>query len=228
MVKYLSLVFQLPCFDLWEENPNFLHTYSLGAVYGGLESLQELASRLDHQPGDLNHLLTKVSDFALTYGVADGEFVKFIRVDSGNFSPVKNSGVDASLIGLCTPYNLVSSDDPVFEKTMGNIETNLVKEKGGVYRYLADTYYGGGEWVLLAGWYSWHYASIGQKDKARQLVGWIESQVDEDLLLSEQVHTNVLYPDCLPEWEKKWGKVAKPLLWSHAMYLIAATCLEKY
>ena len=39
--------------------------------------------------------------------------------------------------------------------------------------------------------------------------------------LPEQVTTHAQDPDMVGLWVERWGEVATPLLWSHAMYLIA-------
>jgi len=63
--------------------------------------------------------------------------------------------------------------------------------------------------------------------KARKLLSWIEKQADEKSNLPEQVPNNLNNPDHYSIWIKEWGKIAKPLLWSHAMYLILDKELEE-
>jgi hypothetical protein len=45
-------------------------------------------------------------------------------------------------------------------------------------------------------------------------------QVTDQLDLPEQVLVDVQDPQMVEPWELRWGPVATPLLWSHAMYLI--------
>jgi len=61
---------------------------------------------------------------------------------------------------------------------------------------------------------------IGQRDLAEKRLEWIERQADENGWLPEQVSQHLLSPAHYPQWLAKWGDVAKPLLWSHAMYII--------
>jgi GH15 family glucan-1,4-alpha-glucosidase len=128
--------------------------------------------------------------------------------------------VDASLVGTFTPYRLLAPDHPVTLATISRIENDLWRPGGGVYRYLADTYYGGGEWLLLAAWLGWSLAEAGARDGALTLLGWVEAQADDKGHFPEQVSAHVLAPSYVSHWEAKWGPIAKPLLWSHAMYLI--------
>jgi len=47
----------------------------------------------------------------------------------------------------------------------------------------------------------------------------VAAQADADGSLPEQVSGHLLHPVRLAEWQESWGPVARPLLWSHAMYL---------
>jgi len=105
------------------------------------------------------------------------------------------------------------------QATVERIETSLV-QGGGVHRYPTDTYYGGGEWVLLAGWLGWYYVRAGDPERARHLLDWMTTQAGEDGSLPEQIAASLNDPNYLRPWEQRWGPSARPLLWSHAMYLI--------
>ncbi len=200
--SYLAALWQAPCFDCWEEFPDKVHTHTLAAVYGGLEAHTRLA-------GD-DHLKTldELRTYTARHAVYDGYFVKF----GGSYT------VDASLLGVSTPYRLADPADPHMLETARRIERDL--RRGGVHRYPTDTYYGGGEWVLLAGWLGWYYVETGQLEQARQLKTWIEAQAGENGELPEQVPTTLIDPNYYQPWVRQWGPVANPLLWSQAMYVI--------
>jgi GH15 family glucan-1,4-alpha-glucosidase len=109
--------------------------------------------------------------------------------------------------------------------TVSQIEHDL--HGGGVRRYAVDTYYGGGEWVLLAAWLGWYYVEIGEQSWAREILEWVEHQADEDSYLPEQIPENLIDPSCYQPWVDKWGEIASPLLWSHAEYIILHQALNK-
>lgn len=228
--RYLAALWQLPCYDLWEEHPNDLHPYTLAAIYAGLRAAEQLLAAnersviIDGVP--LSEIAAEIRRVVLNRGVREGQLVKSFRPDArgeGEAAPV----VDASLLGIATPYRLLSPDDPTMLATVARIENDLHYPGGGVYRYRADTYYGGGEWVLLASWLGWYYVEAGDRDRARELCRWVEAQADEQGELPEQVSTHLLAPEYYEEWEARWGPVAKPLLWSHAMYLVLQTALSR-
>lgn len=219
--RYLSALWPSPNYDCWEENPEDLHTYTLAAVFAGLGAVDELQSVAGESFGaiDRGPVAEEIRQFVLSRAVRDGCLVKRLppQAATGKEPP---PAVDANLLGVCTPYRLLAPDHPVMQRTLARIEVDLHHPDGGVYRYLADTYYGGGEWLLLTGWLGWAFVEAGEPERARALLRWIEAQADAGGHLPEQVSDHVLFPQYVPLWEEKWGPIAKPLLWSHAMYII--------
>jgi len=203
--SYLAALWRFPCFDLWEEHPQHIHPYTLAAIYAGLQAVAKLT-------GNEGWLATadEIRCFVLEHGARRGPLVKYVG----------SAAVDASLLGVATPYRLLAPDDPIMRVTVASIKANLRHQGGGVHRYAGDTYYGGGEWVLLTAWLGWHYAEVGERRRASELLRWVERQADADGHLPEQATGHLLAPERRGEWEARWGPVAKPLLWSHAMYLI--------
>lgn len=203
VAHYLEALWRTPCFDCWEEFPDDIHPYTLASIYGGLNSL----SKLDGI--DRRKVLSDMAVFLEHNGVGNGHFIKKIGSNT----------VDASLLGLAVPYQMVNIHDSRFETTLKRIETALVKG-GGIHRYPTDTFYGGGEWILLAGWLGWVYAIYGKTNQATGLLQWIESCADEDGNLPEQVPASLNDPNYYKPWVNRWGPIARPLLWSHAKYII--------
>lgn len=208
VADYLASLWQRPCYDCWEEFPDDVHTYTLAAIHGGLAAHQSLA--------DADHTgpLAAIGEYLDRTCAVEGHFTKHVG----------SSTVDASLIGLATPYGVVSPDDPRMAATVELIESTLRTDGGGVRRYATDSFYGGGEWVVLAGWLAWHHAETGAHAGAHRLLAWIEDQAD-GAHLPEQVSRNLNAPEHLEPWIGRWGAVARPLLWSHAMYLTARASL---
>lgn len=141
---------------------------------------------------------------------AQGRFVK----------STANADVDASLLALAVPYGFTDPANNTFRNTLRTIHERLTGG-GGVHRYREDTYYGGGAWVLLTAWLSWVESVLGERDNASRHVEWVEAQAAEDGCLPEQVPVALHDPAAYVPWREKWGPIATPLLWSHAMYLIA-------
>ena len=230
-LQYLQLVWKLPNYDCWEEHPEAVHPYSLATVYAGFNRMAAFAEvgLVDNGAIPLSTLANQVKEYIQKFAVLDGHLVKHIWPARSDDSPkpIAQSGVDSSLIGISVPFNVLSPDNPLMLSTIQAIENDLHRRDGGVYRYKADVYYGGGEWLLLSAWLGWYYTQVGAWDRADELRNWMESQSDEDGLLAEQSSAHLLDPDHFGPWVEKWGQVAKPLLWSHAMYIILVNALRQ-
>jgi GH15 family glucan-1,4-alpha-glucosidase len=208
--EYLVALWKVPCFDCWEEFPDRVHPHTLAAIFGGLQAVERYLGI------DYGVIRSEIREFIMEHNLEDGIFVKFSGI----------SGVDASLIGLVHPYNVFALDDSRIRATIDHIDSTLRVQGGGVHRYSDDTYYGGGEWVLLAGWLGWYYAKVGEQAKALELLRWIEAQADANGDLPEQVPNKLNDKSFYEIWRGRWGDIAKPLLWSHANYLVLCESLN--
>lgn len=208
VAEYLAALWPRPCYDCWEEFPDDVHSHTLAAVYAGLRAAAAQGWN------DQARAAADIRRFVLEHAVMDGHFVKRLGT----------TAVDASLLGLATPYRLVAPDDPRMRATVNRIEADLCRN-GGPHRYAADTYYGGGEWVLLAEWLAWYYVDVGERGRGEALLRWAEAQADATGDLPEQVATHLNDPAFLIPWRERWGDIARPLLWSHAKYVILRQAL---
>jgi GH15 family glucan-1,4-alpha-glucosidase len=208
VADYLTALWSRPCYDCWEEFPDKVHTYTLAAIYAGLKA-HERISEVDHKA-----TREEIKRFLMQQSIFQGAFVKYAG----------STEVDSNLLGLATPYRLLQPDDPLMRATVDRISTDLL-DGGGLHRYRGDTYYGGGEWVILTAWLGWYYVEVGEFEKARELLMWVESQTDEGGNLPEQVSRNLNDPSYLEPWRSRWGNIANPLLWSHAKHLILRKAL---
>jgi isomaltose glucohydrolase len=132
--------------------------------------------------------------------------------------PRPEERLDASLLAL--PL-LDRGPAPVTE-----IEGRLVSADGGVHRNVEDTYYGGGEWLLLTAMLGLCYAYLGRDEAAAAKLAWIAEHADAEGRLPEQAQDHLLAPEMYRPWVEKWGPPASPLLWSHAMFLTLASELQ--
>ena len=178
-----------------------IHTSTLAVIHGGLEAINEyLKSK------KIEEKLKTIKKFLQAQCIDNKTFVKYIG----------SKRVDANLIWLSTPFRVFEPDSSLMKNTIRKIEKDLVS-RNGCRRYSGDTYYGG-EWILTTGFLGWYYCDAGNIKKAKRRLKWIEKQADKNFLLPEQV--NIRHWIYYEIWKKRWGDVPKPLLWSHAMYLI--------
>jgi GH15 family glucan-1,4-alpha-glucosidase len=204
VVKYLAHLWRAPNFDCWEEFADKIHISTLCALHGGAAAIGE-------------HLGTSEA-----CSLAD-ETERFVRQEASTtgYLPkfVGSNAVDASLLWAGIPFALLNIDDPLMEATVNKIESDLVGPSGGVHRYAADTYYGGGAWILLTALLGEYWLRRGDHDRPFQILEWIESHANGAGELPEQVPVDLIDVDKYDVWVKRWGPNACPLLWSHAGYL---------
>lgn len=109
------------------------------------------------------------------------------------------------------------------EAPLAELEARLLSPGGGVHRHPDDTFYGGGEWLLLTAMLGLAYADAGRADDAHAKLAWVEAHANESGDLPEQSQNHLLAPEWYEPWVEKWGPPPSPLLWSHAMHLTLAT-----
>lgn len=128
--------------------------------------------------------------------------------------------LDASLLALVQPLGLVP-----FDRVVPHVDA-LVSPGGGVHRHLDDTYYGGGEWLLLTALLGWAEAEHGRRADAERRLEWIAAHATPAGELPEQSQDHLLAPDHFDRWVEKWGPPPSPLLWAHAMTIDLAIALQ--
>jgi GH15 family glucan-1,4-alpha-glucosidase len=208
-VDYLTTFWQTPNYDCWEENPESVHPSTLACIAGGLKAINGYWKNPELEK-TISDIEVYIRNHFVTGGSGREHLVKFTL----------NDEIDANLLWITVPFGILSSEDGVMKTTVERIEKELYKNKEGVHRYLKDTYYGGGAWILLTAWLGWYYALTSRRQKALRIKDWIERQADSMGNLAEQIPINLNRMDYLALWLQKWGPIAKPLLWSHAMYLV--------
>ena len=106
--RYLAVLWPLPCADAWEESPEHVHTSTLAAIEAGLEAAVSLDQRLADEP-EIAAARAAIGDRLSTAG---GAFTKW----SGS------TAVDASLLWMAAPYELLVPTEPRFAATLSRIE----------------------------------------------------------------------------------------------------------
>jgi len=236
IVRYLHHLWRSPNADCWEEHMDKMATSTLGALYGGLSVVPKLLAHLPPTCEGTKHLelatlaattAEQIKEYVLTHGVCRAEGEPFFTKFCGGADPGHlRQAVDANLLWLAYPYELVPVDHPVMRGTVNRIVGEIMRGRPlgscGLARYAHDEYYGGGEWILLTASLAMVLARSScpdQRAAAIKFRHWIEAQALEDGALPEQVLQNANLPERISYWEEKWGPAASPLLWSHAKYI---------
>lgn len=200
--------------DLWEErqsypdmNENFSYTlsacsealYRAGTVLDErkwMKTAEEMKERLEKHEAEMNGR----KYYPRSYG------------------EVSDETIDASVLGLFWPFNVVEEDQKLQNSLDLVMEELMVEE--GVMRYRGDMYdgmvhhtehmkKGAGAWPLLTFWLVKVLSMRGREDEAEEIfhdqIGRINGEY-----IPEQVFNN----------DQQTG--IKPLAWSHVMFLVAA------
>ena len=214
-VDYLCTFGGDACFDWWEEHSEHRHTSTLAAVRAGLLAAATIpgldTDRHDRAQTAAATLLATILTDAVTDSARERHLTKWIGTDA----------VDASLAACVVPFGVAPVGDPVAVSTLAQVAAQL-DAGGGVHRFTADVFYGGGQWILLSCLLGWNAVAAGDTAAGWRHLQWAAAQANQNGELPEQVGHHLLHPDHEQEWIDRWGTVATPLLWSHAMYLILA------
>jgi GH15 family glucan-1,4-alpha-glucosidase len=218
LIGYLGTFWKIDTYDWWEESYGHQHVANLGSIAAGLERSSKWIHISDASRKSAADTAKEIMELIRDRGVFDGRLAKWI---DGN-------GLDASLIALVAPFELLTSkgsDENVAKTTIEAVASEL--GMFGTYRHRDDWYFGGGKWPLLSCFLGLGYISLGESEKAQAILDWVATLTNEVLELPEQLEEPLLQPDKRAQWIEQWGEPAVPLLWSHAMYLSLYSALRK-
>jgi GH15 family glucan-1,4-alpha-glucosidase len=225
--SWKSDAFVLPCYDLWEERcvlteHQGFHTYSLAVCIAGLKAVIKLL-------GKKRKWLRTEKEMSKTFAGIYSSGTKYIPRTYRKGAIAKNRKTiaddlkpDTSLLGLVYPSGILDPLDEKMKRTIQVIIKANTAKHGGLLRYPADRYCSGvrkgwvtlnsaGAWPLLSFWMSIYYSLCGEKDNARKFFDQPLERIDK--YIPEQI------------FEDKSRPSISPLLWSHAMFIIAAKFL---
>lgn len=192
-----------------------VHVSTLGCIAAGLRAAVAIGVLDAEREATAREAEASIMELIRTEGVIDGHLSKWIG----------SAAVDASLAAVVGILDVVPASSDVGRATIAAIERDLTFD-GGVHRYLGDTFYGGGQWPLLSCMLGLAHVRAGDPGRAHELLEWAIETVAPDGALPEQVGHHLLAPERVEEWVEKWGPIAQPLLWTHAMVIRLAMELD--
>jgi len=218
-------VFVLPCYDLWEERcvlagQKGFHTYSLAMCIAGLRAAGKMLGKKK------NWLRTEKemsNAFAQIYSKGTKSIPRTFRRQVKNRKiKAADSLPDTSLLGLVYPAGILKPLDEKIKTTVLEMIKANTANGGGLFRYPGDRYCGGvrkgwvtltgaGTWPLLSFWMSIYYSLCGDEKYAKKFFEEPLKRIDK--YIPEQIFEDNSRPSI------------SPLLWSHAMFVIAAKFL---
>jgi GH15 family glucan-1,4-alpha-glucosidase len=219
MAHYVDGATGLPhaSYDLWEQK-FMTSTYTVCTVIAALETAAELADIMGRSQAsavEWRRSATRMRENLDMLYHPDGYFRKgFLLQPDGSLE--YDNILDIS--NLYGPYMFAKlpSDDPRLASTLKAVEERLLNTSpvGGVIRDEHDSYfltksqYKGNPWIVTTLWLAQIYITLGQSEKARELVDWALKRAMPSGALSEQFD---------PETGFAIG--VTPLVWSHAEFI---------
>ncbi len=219
--------FVLPCYDLWEERcvlpaDRGFHTYSLAMCIAGLRAAIRLLGKkrawvqTEKQMSAAVERVYRRSERIIHRTYRTSNTAKRSTARREDARP------DTSLLGLVWPSGIL---DPLDEKMRATVERIIQANSvdgGGLLRYPRDLYCGGvhkgwvtltgaGAWPLLSFWMSIYCGLCGDHESAEKHFNWPLDKMGN--FLPEQI------------FKDKSKASVSALLWSHAMFVTAASFL---
>lgn len=207
-VDYLVATWSRPCYDWWEEHREQVHVSTLLCIVAGLEAAVRSAAVDGDRADAARRAAAAARELVARRGVHDGHLAKWLG----------STDVDGSLSAAIAPLRVIDATSPLGRASIRAVDEALDVD-GGVHRFRFDTFYGGGQWPLLSCMLGMAYAAAGDRTAALARLEWAARTVTPEGYLPEQVPDHLLAPDRRAEWVERWGGVATPLLWSHAMFV---------
>ncbi|MGH7142420.1 MAG: glycoside hydrolase family 15 protein [Candidatus Saccharimonadales bacterium] len=218
MSKFVDASTGLPhaSYDLWEQK--FLtSTYTVCTVISSLEAAASLADILERAQADAvywRQTADKMRAALDTMYHPDGYFRKgFLLQEDGSLA--YDDILDISSFYGTYMFAKLPIDDPKLTSTLHHVENRLLNTSpiGGVLRdehdgyFLMKSQYKGNPWVVCSMWLAQYYITIGQTDKALELINWSIARAYPSGALSEQFDP-----------ESGFALSVTPLVWSHAEF----------
>ncbi len=222
--------FTLPCFDLWEERcilpeQRRYHIYSLAMCAAGLKAASELLGknnkwlRAEREMSEILKEACSCSSNPIPRTYNKGRVITRSNIMKEDALP------DTSLLGLVYPSRTLHPSDENMKRTVQAIIKNNMTKEGGLLRYPGDKYCGqvrngwvtltgAGQWPLLSFWMSIYFSLANDKKNATKYFRWPLHKIND--YMPEQIFENETQPS------------VTPLLWSHAMLVIAAKFLGHF
>ena len=205
-VDYLVASWQRPCYDWWEEHQDHVHVSTLACIGAGLDAVAAFLD--DDRRERVTAAVDGIRAVITERGLTDGHLAKWLG----------STAVDGSLAAALAPLGFIPADSALGRQTLDTLDAHLDVD-GGVHRYLGDTFFGGGQWPLLSCFLGLAHLAAGDRAAAERLYEWALAAATPDGDLPEQAGSHLIAPGMRQHWVDKWGTVATPLLWSHAMVL---------
>jgi len=212
---------------VWEEGPE-AHSSSIGSVLAGFT--------MWHDDGHYHHKYKSPVPLYRHMPVPQ-EFIEIGRAALDRLLPAESESrpYDLAQLSLIWPYSIISEHQS--KEILGNIEKNLVREKG-VIRYPGDLYFNSNpscplgneaEWPLGFAWLSIVYSKMAVKAlKTGTIFGPPTGLIEKAGWYLEQLESVMTTDGRVPElYTGGASNWSVPLAWAQSFYIVARQSLAR-
>lgn len=205
LIDYLKSLWKFPSRDFWGANPDKLHASTLAQVAGGLNWINAYLMRKD-----VDEASNEIQSFLWSRFVDDDHL-------ASSYDVLKDqaSGLDATILLLASPFQVVASEDPLLKKTANLIERSVLEggeelgEKTDTMRVIPTA-------LLLA----LYYKSAKKNEEVEKFLEWVETKAVGNEILTEFGGEVKLARAGTSSMNVK---KPSPSVLSHALYLMASS-----
>jgi GH15 family glucan-1,4-alpha-glucosidase len=229
IANYLGKIFGTECASAWEIEPELLHAYDVAAIHFAFKVLSEFSEQydlgIDNQ--EIEHIKNTLYkgdplQFLRRFFVHGDVLYRAKR--SFENKPLLEKGVGSSAIFIFLNFGITGIDlgAPEIEKnTIERIEADLFNGNMLPIRFLGDTYFNGGRWLLLGLSFAEYYANTNRLEKAKEILDYVIDKYNGSY--PEQELVNPASPGADEERIKEnGGKPIQDLAWSYAAVITAS------
>ncbi len=217
--NYLNKISLTPSSNAWEMETNFMHPYTISAIYEGKRSLARML--LEENPRLFEKHWNGLIDNSaiikmLRLHVKDGIAYRRREPWSG---PDTHAGVDSEQIFMFSRFGISDHDlgHGVKERTLQMIEKDLFSGNILPIRNLNDVYFHGGRWILLGLEYARYQALSGYLGNAFDIINYVLYKYSSSMPEQEMVApANPGSAEGKKDIERNGGMPIQHLNWSYA------------
>jgi len=229
IANYLGKIFGTECASVWEIESELLHAYDVAAIHFAFKVLTEFSEQYElgideKEIEQIKNTLYKGDplQFLKRFFVHGGVLYRAKR--SLESKPVIEKGVGSSAIFIFLNFGITGNDlgaQEIEKNTIERIEVDLFNGNMLPIRFLGDTYFNGGRWLLLGLSFAEYYANTNKLEKAKEILDYVIDKYKGSY--PEQELVNPASPGADEgRIKENGGKPIQDLAWSYAAVITAS------
>ncbi len=226
IAEYMGKIYITECASAWEINQGMLHAYDVASIHMGFEALKNISK--SHGIGITHSEIEKIANRVFAGG-PDAFLRKFFVADGILYNERKpfaegplEGSLDASEIFAFLNFGAsdVLGNEDIERNTIELMEKELFGGNMLPIRFMGDTYYKGGRWLLLGLAFAEYYIKRGETEKGRRIIDYVIGKYEGSYPEQEIVNT-ASETDMFGFYASNGYRPIQNLSWSYAALIMA-------